>query len=1200
MSCCSAVGGALELLLVVWDCCLLASEIPNSFLRESVVFGSYLSFDIDIPPCPSLGGMCKNCVETPYPDRVSAEEEREEFDFCTDSGSYVINLSSCCGSCSTRPLQASADSEVDSEELEFERNPPSSTSVDAQLVTLLNEASLESSVPLKLEKLSAAQELLVRKAPHLLDNFLDEVMGFQSDRSSDVRRFVVGFIEEACKVDPELLAKVIKNVQILMMDSPSLTEDMEAVWGEISDLKIIILMLLDSDNDGIRTHTVKFMEMLVITLPHKSSPDAFHLGHVPLNLQIARPRKLEEEAGEVLEKMIAYHGSSHISSANLMTCMSGLTNIAKQRPSFLPRVMTALEMLQANLPPTLAKSQVSSVRKHLKNQLLSLLKHPMASDKYLTNITTLLTDLGASREEVSRALPKPEELKRRAHKHKMEAKAAALAAADKERKLLLEPPSSKRGKVVEEAGSEDEEDDEEEEEGIPSASKDPLCASAVDITEKFILERLDPFMASEIVLRSMSRLPRDIPPQFHNTYTPIASAGTDGQIQHVARLLATQFTAKNLGPGVEAERKNRKKRRLEERHEQEEEEEEARKKSNNKPEKISTLIGGQETSSGGSLSSASASKPVPKVAKMLTPSGMSKKSSRTLKLSEITAPLKTREKEGLLRCALHRVLKTERLAAMGGAGKERVKILTTLDILLEYILGDLQAHAEVAFSWLYEEYCLNKRKDDEHNNYNYVLCSLLKGILLHSSPPKDRESILRRVYCESPLLPDDAIQLLRQVVRIDTIAGVDLLKDLVTLRPSKKLNFLNLLLELTSHDNLLLRESASKSVLELHERADLRIFIEEYSIMYLQFLSSPGPPSMIFSEEQGRPTPPANVWDEHLIKVTLHLFLALLSRNIKMFSYLAAVYVETSGDVKRTLFRLLDAPLRNVPMDDPDLLELIGDCPPGSETLVMRIVRILTEKNTPTTLLVDKVRNLYNSRVSDVRFLIPILTGLSKNEVLAALPKLIALTQIVVKEVFSRLLSTPNSPLSPSDLLIALHTIEADMKDLMKATALCFAERSVYTQEVLVIVIQQLLELPTIPLLLMRTVIHSLTAYPKLLGFVMNVLQKLIVKQVWRQKTLWDGFIKACVRTVPQSYTVLLQLPPPNLQDFLLKGSPNMREPLLEHVQSFNESQRAHVSPAIMEVLYKEDLESVVAATAANIKTEIPEEPLASEPAPPG
>jgi len=56
--------------------------------------------------------------------------------------------------------------------------------------------------------------------------------------------------------------------------------------------------------------------------------------------------------------------------------------------------------LVVNLPPTLAKSQVSSVRKNLKMQMLSLLKHPRAVD-FLTNITTLLTDLGATQSEVS-------------------------------------------------------------------------------------------------------------------------------------------------------------------------------------------------------------------------------------------------------------------------------------------------------------------------------------------------------------------------------------------------------------------------------------------------------------------------------------------------------------------------------------------------------------------------------------------------------------------------------------------------------------------------------------------------------------------------------------------------------------------------------------------------------------------------------
>jgi len=53
----------------------------------------------------------------------------------------------------------------------------------------------------------------------------------------------------------------------------------------------------------------------------------------------------------------------------------------------------------------------------------------------------------------------------------------------------------------------------------------------------------------------------------------------------------------------------------------------------------------------------------------------------------------------------------------------------------------------------------------------------------------------------------------------------------------------------------------------------------------------------------------------------------------------------------------------------------------------------------PSTELVARVRELYQTRVSDVRFLIPVLNGLTKKEVIAALPKLIKLNPIVVKEV---------------------------------------------------------------------------------------------------------------------------------------------------------------------------------------------------------
>jgi symplekin len=47
---------------------------------------------------------------------------------------------------------------------------------------------------------------------------------------------------------------------------------------------------------------------------------------------------------------------------------------------------------------------------------------------------------------------------------------------------------------------------------------------------------------------------------------------------------------------------------------------------------------------------------------------------------------------------------------------------------------------------------------------------------------------------------------------------------------------------------------------------------------------------------------------------------------------------------------------------------------------------------------------LYHKRATDVRILIPVLTGLEKKEVVEVLPKLIKQSPNVVKEVFNRLL----------------------------------------------------------------------------------------------------------------------------------------------------------------------------------------------------
>lgn len=119
---------------------------------------------------------------------------------------------------------------------------------------------------------------------------------------------------------------------------------------------------------------------------------------------------------------------------------------------------------------------------------------------------------------------------------------------------------------------------------------------------------------------------------------------------------------------------------------------------------------------------------------------------------------------------------------------------------------------------------------------------------------------------------------------------------------------------------------------------------------------------------------------------------------------------------------------------------------------------------------------------------------------------------------------------------------------------MCFAEKQVYSQEIVALVIRELVEITPLPTLLMRTVIQSLSLYPRLSGFIMNILQRLIVKQVWKYPKVWEGFVKCCERTQPQSFAVILQLTHVQLAD-ALKMSPALKKPLLTHIDSFTENQ---------------------------------------------
>ncbi|KAG8197327.1 hypothetical protein JTE90_013454 [Oedothorax gibbosus] len=1024
-----------------------------------------------------------------------------------------------------------------------------------KVIKLLNNASSSKEENDTLKHLRTIQQLVVHKEPKLLDNFLDEIMSFQIDPNPKIRMFIVQFIEDTCKQHTQILPNVIGNLALLLVDpevsiqkrviqatfqlymyiikwlckAKSVDAIMEATWAKMTELKQSILALLESDNEGIRAMVVKFMESVVLTQTYKDkhSPDnEITLDIVPVILKIFRPTKMEEEAKEIFQKIIDFHGASHVSSLNLMACMQVLTSIGKNRVEFYSKVLQAFECLHANLPPTLSQSQVTSVRKILKLQIFQLVKHPIAIE-FSSRISIMLCDLGATPHQINKVLP----------------------VAETKKRQKVSNDSWKKNK-----------DEDDEIKIIKVSGRDVKSKnSAIDITADDLVPKLTPVNIANLVLVSMLDLPDVMPTNFQSTYTPIAAAGTEPQIKHLARLLATQLTLAGIGKGIE-ETKNRTEMVKLDLSDEEE-----------TSKKIETVVG-QKVGSGTKKQEGI----------VLMPSGSSgiksNRQAKKLDFASVCKPFSREEADRLSRAAYARILDAEKTVAKRGGTGARTKILTSLATqfrddfaidLRNHIFENPRARLELAFAWIYQEFATCRGFESSMvkpiEYYEDIINRLLSGILQND---EHNRFLYSRFFVDSPYVTEGMAECLKIICTDEssTETGLELAKNMTIYRPSRKLLFLGVVSDLTLHENSAIRTKAVSVAVEIHESGNLKTFIEAFALRSLKFLLSetPTPTNFLFHNH------PPHSWSEDLTKVCLHLYLALLPINHKLIHNLGTVYVETSADIKRTILRALEAPVKGMSMASPELLRFVEECPKGAETLVTRIIHILTDKAPPSAELVSRVRDLYRKRVPDVRFLIPIINGLTKREVIAALPELIKLNPTVVKEVFHRLLgSNFSSPLSPAELLVALHNIdssECNLKIIIKATSLCFEEKNVYTQVVLAMVVQQLMEQDPLPILLMRTVIQSLANYPHLLGFVTNILQRLIVKQVWKQKKIWEGFIKCCQRTKPQSFQVLLQLPPPQLQE-VLDSCLDLRDPLCQHVDTFTDHQKAHISKDVMGVL---------------------------------
>ncbi|KAM3958748.1 symplekin scaffold protein [Aphomia sociella] len=1102
-------------------------------------------------------------------------------------------------------------------------NQSNTVAVQNQLVQWLNEAGMAEGNK-KADLMRKSIEVLLHQTPQMIPVYMDNILSCVSDKSTEVKKQVVSFIEELSKNHPDHLPKVVGQLQLLLVDNVIAVQkraiqaasivyrntlawicktdmdssELQYVWEHLTQLKLLVLNMIDSDNEGIRTNSIKFLEEVVLLQSSSDGADTeLSIDSLPRHLTFVNRRALEEESEHIFKLLVKFHNSQHISSVNLMACMTTLCLLAKLRPKYLARVIQALGDLHMTLPPTLSQSQVNSVRKHLKMLLINLIKHPSSNDM-LPQLTQLLIDIGMTTQEINKVLPKEKRNKRLG-----EIKNGDVPI----KRIRIDSPQSNS------QGSDSNSNSRSDFNIFEEDSNQGVTKSAV--TEDTIFEGLNNVenVVNLVMSTLVSTLPNEMPANFINAYKPIPNSGSKVQKRSLAKMMLALIKDEPIAPPPEVRpslsdlvakipllRDDEEKVTLKNAVAKLQESTKADRQVESA---VSKLM--QETRQENLKEEERRAKEKEKIVPPPTPTVPKlKQKVKLLKLQEITWPIPKEIKERLMIQAIGRILQAEKESAIGGVAQIRSKFITIFassytpeirNLVLNYILDDPMSRIDLALSWLYEEYAfmqgfnrhpvtLQPKIHEKHDqNYNQLLCSLITQIAERGDPALEnaKDVLLRKIYAEAPLITDEAIDYLKHLVTEENVAflALDVLEELCIMRPPRAHKYVASLVCHVLSENDEIRETALKSAVKVYTRGTeaAKKVIEKQAMLYLGFISLSNPPPELLVSRHGMRVP----WNDDMFKLCLNLIMALFPYDEELIVEVGRVYGCAGSDAKRVVLRVIEGPVRTAIAASeaagesvlrPAFRILLDECPRGAETLLTRLVHIFTEKAPPSEELVSRVRDLYATRVSDVRFLIPILTGLSKKEILAAMPKLIKLNPVVVKEVFNKLLGVHNiheeeSPVTPADLLIELHLIDpskADLKYIIKATALCFAEKQIYTQDVVAEVLQRLSSEVEIPVLFMRSVLQAMTLYPQLEPLVLNVLQLLVEKEVWTNKVAWEGWVKCCSRLLPAACSLLASLPPRALA-MMLSAAPVALQPLRAHLAALPPPLPAHLSTLLIQ-----------------------------------
>ena len=1061
--------------------------------------------------------------------------------------------------------------------------------------------------PVQVHALQQVSEILLHREPTLLPKFVDELVPFQVDPCAPVRKFLAGFAESCCTKHPQQLATWLPVLGVLLEDPQGavakkaclsctglakvclryvneqgnkpksrVTKNTKDIWNHFQKIKEKLLQkAIGKDGQSLQMHAIKFCEVIIIAYTSskkQGKEEDFVASKISAKNSLLKQADLQEEAIQMLTKLselLKVERRQNLPGPVVIVLINLLSGVAKNRADLEHLCLPALiELANSEMfNETSSSSQIASAKHALKTGLDLIARSKVHEHAYWhPKILEALNKLGgvegdADRRETTRT-------------------ASGRDAGTREKR---------KGETTQTGEHQDVKRTK-----VDGAAPTPEPAKVYPRTDQVQLEQILILLAGLAKGNEFGKINT-----FIDNMSPVAFA--DVVIHNMRYLTSTLAAAVATGRAGEPAVTNPLSQLVAAQTIEEAPDEAAQMEEDVEAVDAEAVATDTKALSGGKeIPMSFVMEPpdvlhTPDYVMHLTPEDIAAL-GRAAVSRIVGAQFRDKSSEFLKHGILIDLALDEEVGGEGNA-----------QVVLEYALGDWHGRYghELLVRWLsalFLKFCGKDLKNDgkllEGNErlnavkYDAILSAACEGLRERLSP---KDKALSQLLMEVPWVTKSAVDVVADICQFDkqnaggwSVLGLTVLRDLILSRPPVREDALNYVLEFTADLDPAMRSRAIRLTVNIlfpedHLKDQIEVFAQsllktaELKEEIIMGSSAEADADAMEGgwdkeddgildkeEEPGKPTL------SDVVESRISLFMALCTKKHSLLLRLAESFSKVDSQRQEIIGKNVPGLVRTISDDMEIFLQLLEKLPEGAEGFASRCLYCLAEVK-PLAPPLTRAVIAHHERTNDPQLLPPACSSMTKKEFLSFLPAIVrdldplATNNALIIAMGGKPLDSLDlveeaaaSPvracIDPPEIIIFLHMVDLEkhqlpLKKVVEACNYCFAMKGIFKPELLAIAIQRLSDERTLPLLLMRTVIQTLSVAPTLKRFIVNdILPKLVNKQVWKAPQLWQGFVRCCQQTAPESYPILLQLPAAQLGEVLEKVA-NLKSALAGHAR---------------------------------------------------